>query len=82
MGSIFGGPLNRNDRPRGGFPESMTTNETTIRRAQELLVEFGDILWKKDCSNPSTSIKNPPIICLPEGKVRLSHIFCHSACNK
>lgn len=52
LGSMFGGPLNRNDRPRGGFPETMTTNEITIRRAQELLVEFGDILVETGLLRP------------------------------
>jgi len=52
LGTLFGGPLNRNDRPRGGFPETMTSNEATIRRAQELLVEYGDILVEQGMLRP------------------------------
>ncbi|MDZ4686584.1 MAG: hypothetical protein SH850_16055 [Planctomycetaceae bacterium] len=52
VSGLFCGPSCRNDRPRGGFPETFTTNEAKIRRAQELLVEFGDILVEKGLLRP------------------------------
>jgi|GEM_PF-6246103 len=52
VSGAFCGPSCRNDRPRGGFPESFTYQEAKIRRAQELLVEFGDILVEKKMLRP------------------------------
>lgn len=52
VSGLFCGPSCRNDRPRGGFPESFTSNETKIRRAQELLVEFGDVMVEKGLLRP------------------------------
>jgi len=52
VSGLFCGPSCRNDRPLGGFPESFTYQEAKIRRAQELLVEFGDILVEKEMLRP------------------------------
>jgi hypothetical protein len=52
IGPLFCGPNCGNDRPRGSFPASISYSKAEIHRAQELLVEFGDILVEKEMLRP------------------------------
>ena len=52
LATLFCGPNNVNDRPYGSFPERVPYNDGKFKRAQDLLIKFGDLMVEKGLLSP------------------------------
>lgn len=52
LGAMFCGPSCPNDRPRGSFPSTMSYHEGELRKAIQLVTEYGDLMVERKLLRP------------------------------